>query len=151
MSYLDHDYKSFPELSDNQLDLLQFSSPHVQITEDFSAMVVKVTDGDTVTLRTDFRDFDFPLRLLDVDAPEMNAGGEVARDHLSALLTGQEVQVLVDSNNRVGKYGRLLGRILFNGIDVAQEMVYLGLIKEFGSKLEGQVPSFDKVFSEVTV
>ena len=52
----EHDYKAFPELSNTQMQELQFTSPHVQITEDFTAIVVKVHDGDTITLQTDFRD-----------------------------------------------------------------------------------------------
>ena len=72
----EHDDKAFPELTNKQLEEFGFSSPHEQITRDFFAVVVKVVDGDTVTLRAEFRDFNFPLRLLDIDAPEMNEGGE---------------------------------------------------------------------------
>ena len=59
----DHDYKKFPELTNKQINEFGFQSPHKQITEDFDATVVHVTDGDTIRLRTDFRDFTFPLRL----------------------------------------------------------------------------------------
>ena len=75
-----HDFTSFPELTKRQIEEFGFTSPHPQITEDFRATVVKVHDGDTVTLRTDFRDFDFPLRLLDIDAKELNEGGESAAE-----------------------------------------------------------------------
>jgi len=147
----DHDYVNFPELSNSQLEVLGFSSPHEQITEDFFAEVIKVHDGDTVTLRTNFRDFDFPLRLLDIDAPELSEGGSEARKWLSSQLLGEEVQVLIDSSNRVGKYGRLLGRILKNGLSIGDEMVYLGLVVPFGLKNESFVPLAGKVFSEVEV
>lgn len=142
----EHDYKKNPELSNKQLEELQFSSPHVQITEDFRATVVKVHDGDTITLSTTFRDFNFPLRFLNIDAPELNAGGEVTREWLKSKLLGKEVDILVDSSNRVGKYGRLLGRVLHNGMDVGEEELHLGLAVPFGSKLEGEVPPVDKVF-----
>ena len=85
----DHDFKKFPELTKAQLELFALTSPHLQLTEDFFATVVKVHDGDTVTLRIPERDFDFPLRFLDIDAPEMNDGGEVARDWLSDQVLGQ--------------------------------------------------------------
>ena len=147
MVLFEHDYIAFPELTNTQLQEFGFSSPHVQITRDFDAEVVKVHDGDTVTLRTDFRDFDFPLRLLDIDAPEMNNGGEVAKNWLSPLIMGQSVRVLVDSKQRVGKYGRLLGKIFFGGLDVGQEMLYLGFVSVFGSKNEGFVPKSEKLFS----
>lgn len=135
----EHDYQNYPELTNTQLQEMQFSSPHIQITEDFEAEVVKVHDGDTITLRTNFRDFDFPLRLLNIDAPEMSEGGMEAREWLRSKLLGQVVQVLIDSKQRVGKYGRLLGRVLFRGLDVGQEELYLGLAKPFGQQNEGEV------------
>ena len=144
----EHDYEAFPELTNTQLEQLQFSSPHVQITEDFMATVVKVHDGDTVTLRARFRDFDFPLRLLDIDAPELSEGGEEAREWLKSRLLLREVDVLIDSSQRVGQYGRLLGRILSGGLIVGDEMLHLGLVSEFGSKDEGAVEPFDKIMQE---
>ena len=144
---LEHDYVRFPELTTKQLQEFGLTSPHVQIVEDFFATVVKVHDGDTVTLRVKFRDFDFPLRLLEVDAPEMNSGGEVARDWLRGRILEKEVMVMIDRENRVGKYGRLLGRILHSGMDAGQEMLYLGLVKPFGARSEGQLPIMEKELS----
>lgn len=144
----EHDYNQFPELTNAQLSELQFSSPHKQITEDFMATVVNVHDGDTITVRTDFRDFDFPIRLLNIDAPELSEGGEEAREWLKTKILNQEVQVIIDPKNRVGKYGRLLGRVLYQGMDVAQEQIYLGLTKEFGKKKEGEVPDIYKVLRQ---
>jgi len=143
----DHDYNKYPELTNSQLEHLQFSSPHRQITEDFFAIVVKVHDGDTVTVRADFRDFDFPVRLLNIDAPEMSEGGEVAREWLNSKILGQEVQVLIDPKNRVGKYGRLLGKIFYCGMDLGLEQLNLGLAKPFGLKKEGEVPDESKYFN----
>lgn len=142
----EHDYKNYPELTNAQLADAGFSSPHPQITSDFDADVIKVHDGDTVTLRVDFRDFDFPLRFAGIDAPELNAGGEEAREWLKARIEGRRVRILVDLRNRVGKYGRLLGSVFFNGLNIGSEMVYLGLVKPFGRKNEGQVPSYMKLF-----
>lgn len=142
----EHDYKKFPELTNAQLEVMQFTSPHPQITEDFVATVVKVHDGDTVSLKTDFRDFNFPLRLLDIDSPELNAGGSEAKDWLNQRILGQSVQVLIDSKNRVGKYGRLLGSIISGGLNVAQEQLHLGLAVPFGLKNEGAVPDANVFF-----
>jgi len=142
----EHNYNDFPELTNRQLNEFGFSSPHVQITSDFFAKVVKVIDGDTLSIRTSSRDFDFPLRLLDVDAPEMNAGGGEARDWAKERLEGEEVKVLINPKNRVGKYGRLLGKIFHRGMDLGQEMIYLGLVKPFGSINEGKLEPLDKIF-----
>lgn len=145
----EHDYEAFPELTNTQLEELQFSSPHVQITDDFRAMVVKVHDGDTVTLRVSFRDFDFPLRLAEIDAPELNSGGNVARDWLQDKVLGREVTVLIDPSNRVGRYGRLIGSLMYLGMDLGVEMYHLGLVSKFGSKNEGFVPELGKIMREV--
>jgi len=138
----DHDYKNFPELTNVQLQELQFTSPHKQITENFEATVVKVHDGDTITLKTNFRDFDFPLRLLNIDSKEIGEGGEEAREWLKSKILGKEITVSIDSNNRVGKYGRLLGNVLFQGLDIGEEELHLGLAVPFGTKNEGKIPTY---------
>ena len=142
----EHDYKKFPVLTNKQLEEFGFTSPHKQITEDFEAHVVKVHDGDTITLRTTFRDFDFPLRLIDIDSPEMNAGGEIARDWLIEQIEGQDVQIRIDRNSRVGKYGRLLGKVISKGLDMGEAEIRLGYAVKFGSKLEYSPPPVDKIF-----
>ncbi len=139
-----HDYKKFPELSNKQIEEMPFDSPHKQITEDFDATIVKVHDGDTITLRVSFRKFVFPLRLLDIDAPEMNAGGEVARDWLRGRLLNEEVKILINIKNRVDKYGRLLGHVFHRGLDTGQEMLHLGLVKPYGRRTEGTLPDMNK-------
>lgn len=142
----DHDFVQYPELSNAQLSELAFFSPHKQITEDFEAVVVKVHDGDTITLLTSFRDFNFPLRVAHVDAPELSEGGIEARDWLKNRLEGEVVQIILDSSNRVDKYGRLLGEVFHRGLNVADEMLHLGLIKRFGFKYEGQFEPLSKIF-----
>ena len=141
-----HDFKAFPELSNSQLETLRFESPHMQIEEDFEAVVVKVHDADTITLSVDFRDFDFPLRFLGIDAPELNAGGAVARDWLKGQLQGEHVSIMIDKNNRVGKYGRLLGRVFSRGMDMGETMLRMGLVTTFELRREGQIVPTDKLF-----
>lgn len=142
----EHDYTNFPELTNTQLEVLRFTSPHHQITEDFDALVVKVHDGDTITLRTSFRDFDFPLRFLDIDAPELSEGGQEARDFVKGRIEGENVRVLIDRNQRVGKYGRLLGKVLHMGTIVSEDLLRLGLTQEFGKKDAHKLPKLDKIF-----
>ena len=143
----EHDYENFPELTNRQIQEFGFSSPHTQIEEDFDALVVRVHDGDTITLRIPDRDFDFPLRLLNIDAPEMNAGGKEARDWLRGRILGKNVTIQIDRFNRVDKYGRLLGSVLADGIDVAGEEISLGLATTFESRRPGELPNIDKMFN----
>jgi len=141
-----HDFVRFPELTNSQLEVLEFESPHKQITEDFKALVVKVTDGDTIRIRTTFRDFDFPLRFLDIDAKEIGDGGENARDWLHDQIFNKVVQIRMDKFNRVDKWGRLLGRVFNAGLDVGQQEIYLGLATDFTKRMDGKLPSTSKTF-----
>lgn len=146
----EHDYVNYPELSTQQINEMGFTSPHPQYTENFMAVVIKVHDGDTVTLATDDRDFTFPLRFSDIDAPELNTGapGELTRDWLKAKIEGQRVEIIIDPNNRVEKWGRLLGKVFYQGMNIGDEEVYLGMSKPFGQQKEGEVPNAEKVFSQ---
>ena len=122
-----HDFKRFPELTNNQMNLYYFDSPHQQIAEDFDAKVVKVHDGDTVTLEVSWRDFTFPLRMSNLMAAELNEkGGVRSRNHLKDLIEGAMVEVIINKMNRVGKYGRLLGEIRHKGFDVGTQMIEEG-------------------------
>ncbi len=143
----EHDYKKFPELTNKQLQEEQFQSPHQQITEDFEAVVVRVHDGDTITIRAGFRDFDFPLRFLGIDAPEMNEGGEVARDWLRNRILNSTVKIEIDRKNRVDKYGRLLGKVIHGGFNVGEEELSLGLAIPFDRRNEGKIPNLDEDLS----
>lgn len=117
-----HDFKRFPELTNNQMNLYYFDSPHQQIAEDFDAKVVKVVDGDTIRVEVGFRDFDFPIRFSNIMAREMNEGGRDSREHLKGIILGAQIEILIDKTNRVGKYGRLLGRVQHKGFDVGEQM-----------------------------
>ncbi len=114
-----HDFKRFPELTNNQMKFYYFESPHRQIGENFMAKVVKVTDGDTIRVSVDFRDFSFPIRFMDTDAPEMNTReGQASKKWLEEQILNEEVEILINQQNRVEKWGRLLGEVLFQGMNL---------------------------------
>jgi len=118
-----HDFKLYPELTNNQMNMYYFDSPHQQITEDFWAKVIKVTDGDTITVSAPFRDFNFPVRFSNIMSAELNEeNGINARDHLAEMILGAEVEILIDKTNRVGKYGRLIGNVIHRGFDIGEQM-----------------------------
>ena len=146
----EHDYKRFPELSNAELAILEFTSPHVQIKEDFVALVVRVHDGDTITLRTTFRDFDFPIRLLDIDSPELNfSGGPEAQRFLENFILGKEVDIIMDRKRRVDKWGRLLGKIMFHGLDMGEDMIRNGHATTFEARRESLVPELNEIVPEI--
>jgi len=127
------------------MNMYYFQSPHKQIMDDFDAEVKKVTDGDTIRVKTDFRDFDFPIRLNSIDAPELNEeGGKEAKEWLKQQIENEEVKILIDKDNRVDKWGRLLGDVQHNGLQMEQAMLRLGLAKKFNRRSEGEIPKIQR-------
>ena len=140
-----HDFKQFPELTNAQMPELYFDSPHKQITENFFCHVVKVTDGDTIRVKCDFRDFDFPVRVLEINAPELNEPrGQEVKDWLVDRIEGEEIEIRINRRNRVDKWGRLLGVIFHRGMDAGQEMMNLGMVTKFEARNEGKIPNINR-------
>ena len=138
-----HDFKKFPELTNRQLEQ-HMQSPHPQITENIFVIVVKVIDGDTIRVMWEKREFDFPVRFLGTNAPEMNEGGAEAKDYLKDIIEGQEVLLRIDPRQRVGKYGRLLAKIISLGMDVGDMMIRLGYATTFKGRDQGKIPDLNK-------
>lgn len=147
-----HDFKKWPELTNNQMSLYYFESPHKQITEDFEGIVVKVTDGDTVRMEVDFRDFTFPVRFIDTAAPERDeGGGPESQSWLEDKILNEKVQIRIDPDNRVGKWGRILGEIFFRGMSINQESMFLGHAIPWESRKEGKLPDLNKQLDKVKI
>ena len=139
-----HDFKKNPELWNSQMAIYYFDSPHKQIFEDFDAKVIKVIDGDTIRVTMPERAFSFPVRFIDTAAAEIKEGGETAQRFLESQILNKNVRILIDRNNRVGRYGRLLGKVLFNGVDMNEHMIMMGFSVPFENRKDGIVPDFSK-------
>jgi endonuclease YncB( thermonuclease family) len=141
---LAHDFKNFPELTNNQMAIYYFDSPHKQITEDFRAKVVKVSDGDTIKVITDFRDFAFKVRLAKIAAPELNEeGGRESQQWLEKMIMGKDVDILIDPYNRVGKWGRIIGEILSGGFNVNEMAIIEGKAVDFENRRQSRLLDID--------
>jgi len=127
-----HNFKRFPELKDSQMPMYYFDSPHRQIKESFMARVIQVTDGDTIKVLWRERDFDFPIRLARIDAVELADKGERARDFLAERILDEEVYIIINPKNRVGKFGRLIGDVIHFGQSMSQVMLDLNYAVPFG-------------------
>ena len=122
-----HDFKRFPELTNSQMAFYYFDSPHQQIAEDFWARVIRVIDGDTIRVKCDFRNFDFPVRFSNIMAAELDEeNGKESKSWLESKILGEEVEIIVNPKNRVGKWGRLLGRVFHRGFDIGEESKTMG-------------------------
>lgn len=87
-------------------------------------VVVRVTDGDTLWLRTHRDKRPMKVRLHGIDAPELcQPGGVQARQALESLVLGRRVVV---QPGPADSYGRRLARVHAASQDVAQQLVSAG-------------------------
>lgn len=92
--------------------------------EVITGKVVRVADGDTITV-LDAAKVQHKVRLAGIDAPEKaQAFGERSRDSLEELVAGRSVTV---ETHKTDRYGRLVGKVLLNGLDVNMEQVRRGM------------------------
>ena len=97
----------------------------VQASEVWTGWVSWVMDGDTVLLVRHGQQEPVKLRIDGIDAPEICQGGGVqARDAMVRLALRRSVQV-VDSG--LDSYGRQIGRLSVDGVDLGAEMVRSGM------------------------
>ena len=82
--------------------------------------VVKVSDGDTVTILTSDKT-QHKIRLNDIDAPEKKqAFGNKSKDNLAKYIAGKTVTVQYQKKD---KYKRVLGTIYYNNTDINLQQV----------------------------
>ncbi len=114
-----HDFKLFPELTNSQMQIYYFDSPHKQILEDFNGKVVDVHDGDTIKVKWSEREKPVVIRFIDTEAPELNeSGGRESQRWLEDMILNEDVDILIEPKLRVGKWGRIIGRIIHMGMDI---------------------------------
>ena len=93
------------------------------IAETLTGKVVGVHDGDTLTLLNDSKT-QTKIRLAEIDAPELHPPyGSRAKQELSGLAFGRPAAVQVQD---IDRYGRTIGRVTVDGVDVNAEMVTRG-------------------------
>lgn len=86
--------------------------------------VVGVSDGDTITV-LDKNKRQTRVRLAGIDAPETGQDfGNRAKQMLSSLIFGKNVQLIGDKTDR---YGRRVAKVMIDGTDANLEMIKAGL------------------------
>ncbi len=102
--------------------LLVFLSIRVS-ADTLTGKVGRVVDGDTLyVLDANYKDH--KIRLAGIDAPERRqAYGLASRKHLLSIVAGKQVTVEYQKRDR---YGRIVGKVLLDGIDVCLEQVKVG-------------------------
>ena len=96
-----------------------------QAAEGWSAWVSWVMDGDTVLLVREGQHEPIKLRIEGIDAPETcQPGGSEARDALIRMALRKSVKVVDHGHDT---YGRQIGRLSIEGVDLGAEMVRSGM------------------------
>ena len=92
---------------------------------ELSGKVVGVSDGDTITVLDDLDHGRFKIRFHGIDCPEKNQDfGNAAKRYLSSLIFGKTVTVRF---KEIDRYGRIVGKVYLNGVDVNLQMLQAGL------------------------
>lgn len=88
-------------------------------TDSLTGKVVKVTDGDTITVLVDIRQI--KIRLNEIDAPEHGQEfGQKSKDALADLVFEKEVRVVTHGEDR---YGRTIGDVFVGQTSVNEKLV----------------------------
>jgi len=99
----------------------------------YKALVLSVYDGDTITVNIELGLNAMlkkqKIRLYGIDTPELRGGNaktkaaaKAARDYLRGLIQGREI-ILRTYKDKTGKYGRWLGVVFRNGLNVNDNLI----------------------------
>ncbi len=107
--------------------------------------VVKITDGDTLyVLDANYKDH--KIRLAGIDAPERRqAYGLASRKHLLSIVAGKQVRVEYQKRDR---YGRIVGKVLLDGIDVCLEQVKVGFAWHYKKYQHEQIAEDRELYAD---
>ena len=90
---------------------------------DLAGRVVRVADGDTVTV-LDRRNTQHKVRLYGIDSPERDQPyGKAAKNALQRLIDNRPVEVVVVAKD---SYGRTVGTLYRDGVNLNEAMVAAG-------------------------
>ena len=107
-----------------------------RLFQSFEAKIVRVSDGDTVTLEDGQS-----VRLLGINAPELHHPdlpvqkfGEEAKKYLADEIEGKTCVLYFNVNEKFDRYNRLLAYIYYNDRLINAELVKKGLAYAYGGK-----------------
>jgi endonuclease YncB( thermonuclease family) len=104
-------------------------------SEEFTAKVVAVLDGDTVLVKR--AKGLVKIRLAEIDAPEKaQTFGETSRRSLSDMVSGRQVKIV---SQALDQYGRMVAHLSVNGQDVNAEQIRRGMAWEYSHFHSNQI------------
>ena len=113
--------------------------------DSLTGKVVKITDGDTLyVLDANYKEH--KIRLAGIDAPERKqAYGLASRKHLASIVAGKQVTIEYQKRDR---YGRIVGKILLDGIDACLEQVKAGFAWHYKKYQIDQSPEDRQLYAD---
>lgn len=106
------------------ITLVLICSANFAWADTFTGRVIGVADGDTITVLGS-NNTQYKIRLSGIDSPEKKQDfGNVSKRSLSDLVFNKHVTIDWTKEDR---YGRVVGKVLLNGVDINLEQVRLGL------------------------
>lgn len=120
------------------LYFLLFANP--TFADTLLGRVVGIADGDTVTVVSE-SNTQYKIRLMGIDAPEKKQPfGSKSKESLFAMVFNKQVSVEYKKRD---KYGRIVGKILVDGIDANLEQLKAGLAWHY-KKYQKEQPIADR-------
>lgn len=114
------------------------------VADTLSGQVIAVSDGDTIGI-LDAQRVTHRVRLAGIDAPELGQPfSQRSKQHLAGLVHGREVQV---EWNKLDRYGRIVGKVVADDLDVCREMVAAGLAWHYKAYQHEQLMEDRKAYS----
>ncbi len=115
---------------------------YILFNQTLNGKVVGVTDGDTITILSNNKQY--KIRLAEIDAPEKTqAFGTRAKIALSEKVFGEMATIKVSTKDR---YGRIVGYVFVQGKNINKEMVkegYAWFYNQYGKDISIKQEEFN--------
>lgn len=112
---------------------------------DFSGLVVRVSDGDTIKVRDRCGNLR-TVRMLGIDAPEKKqTHGLESKSALTTMVSGKRVKIITSKRD---KYGRDLGKVIYAKQDINLEQIKSGNAWHYKAYQGGQSEKDRIAYSE---
>jgi endonuclease YncB( thermonuclease family) len=110
--------------------------------------VVHIADGDTITI-LDASNTQHKIRLQGIDAPEKaQAFGQKSKQSLYQMIHNKQVTI---GFRKKDKYGRTVGKVVFNGLDVCLEQIKLGMAWHYKQYESEQTKEDREIYAQAEI
>ncbi len=120
----------------------------IAFANSLTGKVGRVVGGDTLYV-LDANHEQHKIRLAGIDAPERKqACGLASRKHLLSIVAGKQVRVEYQKRDR---YGRIVGKVLLDGIDVCLEQVKAGFAWHYKKYQHEQSSNDQRLYADAEI